>query len=101
MHRMESWIKEEAPGKALATLQGVLNFDFSRRADTLEAVDRFEMLCDEHESATSLILEDSIKLAVLLRALPAELKTNVYSSPTAVDDICHSKEYGDYFVRSH
>jgi hypothetical protein len=58
--RMESKIKEEAPGKELATSQGVLNIDFSRFTDMLKAIDKFEMLCDKHESATSSILEDSI-----------------------------------------
>ncbi len=46
IRRTEGRIKNEAPGKALATVQGVLNFDVSRFADMLEAIENFEMLRD-------------------------------------------------------
>ncbi len=61
LRRMEGRIKEEAPSKALATLQGVLNFSLSKFTDMLEAIDKFGMLRNEHESATSSIFEDSTK----------------------------------------
>ncbi len=42
-------------------------------------------MIEQHEAGSSTVIDDEVKMAVIMRGIPEELKAAVYSNPPALD----------------
>jgi len=84
LRRMEGKCRLDAPGRMLTSLQHILAYDFSG-ADMLEKVEHWEQMIEIHEQQTGTMIDDQVKQAVIMKALPEELKASIYSTPMSFD----------------
>jgi hypothetical protein len=73
---MKARLELSQPGRHLGMLQKLLKFDFG--GDLIDKVQLFELELERYESQSVTVLDDAIKLALLLAAVPEELRTQVY-----------------------
>ena len=89
MRRYEARANKMKPGLSLSGLQQILNFEFADvKADPqkmMEKLEEFEHMVDQYETVSTLGLDDEVKMAVIMRGIPEELKAAVYSNPGSFD----------------
>ncbi len=89
MRRYEVRANKRLPGQNLIGLQRILAFEFADAEANpqvmMEKVELFKHMIEQHEAASAMTLDDEVKMAVILRGIPEELKVAVYSNPMSFD----------------
>ena len=89
MRRFETKAAKMLPGQNLTGLQRILAFEFADAKASpqamMENIEKFELMIEQHEAASSTLIDDEVKMAVMMHGISEELKAAVYSNPVAFD----------------
>ncbi len=89
MRRYEVRASKMLPGQNLTGLQRILAFEFAdAKANPqvmMEKIEEFEHMVEQHKATSAMTPDDEVKMAVIMRGIPEELKAAVYSNPGSFD----------------